>query len=451
MENIKKWIIFVVIFIILLLGILLIVLLTKKSGQGLLGSQNKDTIGEADISVDIETTIIPEKDYNTFFSIEKNLQNYCLYLRVGNTKALYELLTQEYISNNQITEENIKNHLPKIEGSDYEFKLYELYVNDNELYPIYYAYGEIIQKQNKLEQYNIVYVDRSTLSIKIEPLTKQEYESKIKGTKQKEERKIQRTQFNELKQITLSKEEIATKYFKNYIYQALHDQEKAYSSLDEEYKKAKYAGVQEYKQYISNKQEQLISMDIYSIKKQEDFATEEEYAKYITNLKQRGLNKYAVTQENDYTQYVCVDDYGNYYIFKETAPMQYAVILDTYTIDLPEFKEKYTNATAEQKVLLNIQKFFEAINNKDYKYAYHKLDNTFKANNFTGLEQFENYIKTNFFEQNKLAANEAEIQGDNYLYKITISDATSQDKNTVTKTFVMQLKEGTDFVMSFSK
>ena len=131
--------------------------------------------------------------------------------------------------------------------------------------------------------------------------------------------------------------------------------------------------------------------------------------------------------------------------------MQYAVILDTYTIDLPEFKEKYTNATAEQKVLLNIQKFFEAINNKDYKYAYHKLDNTFKANNFTGLEQFENYIKTNFFEQNKLAANEAEIQGDNYLYKITISDATSQDKNTVTKTFVMQLKEGTDFVMSFSK
>lgn len=451
MENIKKWIIFVVIFIILLLGILLLVLLTKKSEQGLLGGQNKDAIGEADISVDIEETVVLEKDYNTFFSIEKNLQNYCLYLRVRNTKALYELLTEEYINNNKITQENIANYLPKIESSDYEFRLNELYVNDSELYPIYYAYGEIIQKQGKLEQYDTIYVDRSTLSIKIEPLTKQEYEAKIKGAKQQEERKIPRTQFNELKQITLSKEEIATKYFKNYIYQALHDQEKAYSSLDTEYKKAKYAGIEEYKQYISSKQEQLISMDTYSIKKQEDFATEEEYAKYITNLKQRGLNKYAVTGKEDYNQYVCIDDYGNYYIFKETAPMQYTVILDTYTIDLPEFKEKYANATEEQKVLLNIQKFFEAINNQDYKYAYDKLDNTFKANNFSNLQQFENYVKNNFFIQNKLAASEAEIQGDNYLYNITISDATEQSKNTVTQTFVMQLKEGTDFVMSFSK
>lgn len=50
--------------------------------------------------------------------------------------------------------------------------------------------------------------------------------------------------------------------------------------------------------------------------------------------------------------------------------MNFTVILDTYTIDLPEFTEKYTKASDEEKVLLNIQKGFTAINDKDYRYVY---------------------------------------------------------------------------------
>ena len=159
------------------------------------------------------------------------------------------------------------------------------------------------------------------------------------------------------------------------------------------------------------------------------------------------LKRYQKNENNDYTQYVGVDENGDYIIFRLNSVINYNVILDTYTIDLPEFTEKYTKASDEEKVLLNIQKCFTAINDKDYRYVYNKLDNTFKANNFKTLADFEKYINANFFEKNKISAGNARKQSEVYLYDIKISniDGTSS----ITKTFVMQLKENTDFVMSF--
>lgn len=128
--------------------------------------------------------------------------------------------------------------------------------------------------------------------------------------------------------------------------------------------------------------------------------------------------------------------------------MDYTVILDTYTIDLPEFLEKYENAKEEDKVILNLQKCFEALNNNDYKYVYNKLDATFKSNNFKTEADFEKYVKTNFFESNNAKSSNGKKQGDLYTYEVTITDKTEKNTKTVKKTFVMRLNEGTDFVMS---
>ena len=448
MEKIKKWIIILAVMMVILVIALIVLLNSQKNKDSV---SPGDLLGEAEESVEIETNVVQVKDSNTFYTIEKNMQSYFLYLKVGNSEAVYEMLSKDYLAKNNLTQENILNHLPKIQSADYEFSLKQLYLNDSNTYPVYYAKGELLENSKKQEQYLIIYVDQIAASIAVEPITKQEYETKLKANKENEEKQIQRNNYNKLSQISVNNEEIAKKYFKNYIYNALHDVNVAYNSLDEQYKKVKYGSLEEYKKHIAVKQEELISMDLYSIKKQEDFQTEEQYIEYLNKLEQKGLHQYAVSKEANYTQYVCIDDYGNYYIFNETAPMQYSVILDTYTVDLPQFTAKYANSTAEQKVLLNIQKFFEAINTGDYKYAYRKLDQTFKTNNFSTELAFENYVKTNFFTQNKLAAGKADIQNDLYIYQITITDASGKNTNKVTKSFVMQLKEGTDFVMSFSK
>lgn len=196
-----------------------------------------------------------------------------------------------------------------------------------------------------------------------------------------------------------------------------------YELLDKDYKQIKFGSLENFKQYIEINKAEII-----------------------------GINpqQYQVTDgENNTKQYVIIDQNGHYYIIREKGVLDYSILLDTYTIDLPEFTEKYNHSTEEQKVLFNIQKCFEAINQRDYKYVYNKLDETFRNNNFETLAEFETYVKKNFFSKNKLAVGKTEKQGNLYLYNITISDATEKETNTKKKNFVMQLKEGTDFVMSF--
>lgn len=446
MDSIKKLIIIISIIVIVLIIAILVILNLNSSELG----QTDDVIDNAEESVDVEENNLLVQDNNTFYSIEKNLQNYYLYIKVQNKQAVYEMTSQIYIEEHSLTQENILEQFPQIVDDNYEFKLKELYLNDSNIYPIYYASGELLQNDQKEKYYFVIYVDQSTASLEIEPITEEQYIEKVQSEQQNEERKIERKQYNQLNQVTVTTEEIAKKYFQDYIYNAVHDVQMAYSSLNEEYQKAKYPTLQQYQQLLQTKQDELVSMDIYSIKQRDDFATEDEYIQYIANLQQKGLTQYSVTEYEDYTEYVGIDDYNNYYIFQVTSPMQYKIILDTYTIDLPIFTERYANSTEEEKVTLNIQRVFEAINQQDYSYVYNKLDETFKQNNFSTLESFENYAKENFFMQNQVTIGKLEKQNDIYMYEITIRNAIEENSSEITKTIVMQLKEGTDFVMSFS-
>lgn len=142
---------------------------------------------------------------------------------------------------------------------------------------------------------------------------------------------------------------------------------------------------------------------------------------------------------------------GHYYFFNATAVYRYSVILDTYTIDLPEFKEKYYSAKDDtERVALNIQKIFEALNNKDYNYVYSKLAEGFKDKNFKTLESFEKYAKEKFFDNNEIEFLYYKKESDEYYsYTINVSDKKTEEVRTLT--IIMQLKQGTNYVFSFDK
>lgn len=129
--------------------------------------------------------------------------------------------------------------------------------------------------------------------------------------------------------------------------------------------------------------------------------------------------------------------------------MDFKMILDTYTIDLPQFIEKYNQANDETKVALNLQKVFEAINDEDYNYVYNKLDDTFKQNNFPTLESFEEYVKNNFYSKNTITKANYTMENDMYVYGLNISNADNENEF-ITKEFIVKLEEETDFVMSFN-
>ena len=76
---------------------------------------------------------------------------------------------------------------------------------------------------------------------------------------------------------------------------------------------------------------------------------------------------------------------------------------------------------------------------------YNKLDDTFKQTNFKTVQDFANYATQNFAGK-QLKYEECQQQGNLYIFDIKIIDGTKQ----TSKRMIMQLKDGTDFVMSFN-
>ena len=127
--------------------------------------------------------------------------------------------------------------------------------------------------------------------------------------------------------------------------------------------------------------------------------------------------------------------------------MQYTAILDTYTTDLPQYIEKYNQSNSTQKVAMCINRFISAIQNENYTYAYTMLSNGFKNNYFETQTQFENYIKGQIPKKAQITFDSIKSEGDLYMYTVTLQ--TGNETQTITKTFVVRLRQGTDFEISF--
>lgn len=227
---------------------------------------------------------------------------------------------------------------------------------------------------------------------------------------------------NEFSIIDMDTEGVLQIYFNNFKTAVLEDAEVAFNMLDKEYREKRFGNLESFKEYITSN---------YNL------------------IRGASLSSYIANEYGNYTQYVCVDSNGNYCIFRETAIMEYTILLDTYTIELPEFTEKYYNATEQQKVALNIDRFIQAINNKDYAYSYNCLADSYKNNYFKTQKDFETYVKQNFYEKNIVGYKQFDTQGELYTYSVILTNPKTGEQ--LDKTFIMQLGENTDFVLSFNK
>lgn len=243
-----------------------------------------------------------------------------------------------------------------------------------------------------------------------------------KPEEKKESTLIKENEYNTFSVQAVREESLINSFLEDYKENALYYPEDAYNLLDEEYRNKKFGSLEAYEEYVNNNRQE------------------------IENIQ---LDKYMITNQDLNDQYVCIDKNGNYYIITKMSTMEYTVILDTYTVDLPEFLDRYNGADDEYKVGYNVEKFISAINDGDYKYAYNLLDETFRRNNYPSQGDFENFVKANFFENNEIQHNNVEKQGNQFVYGITIinKDNESERKNI---TVIMELGEETDFVMSFS-
>lgn len=103
----------------------------------------------------------------------------------------------------------------------------------------------------------------------------------------------------------ISDEDMAKIYLNDYITNMYYNVEKAYNSLDEEYRIKKFGNIEGYKSYVNS-----------------------------LNYQNYTLSKYYKKDSNGYIVFGVYDNNGNLFIFKTKGVMQYTVYLDDYTVEI---------------------------------------------------------------------------------------------------------------------
>lgn len=300
------------------------------------------------------------------------------------------------------------------------FKAKDIKILEGERIYSFAIYGTL---ENQEEMYLIIRVDMENSTYKIEEIhntvnhiNQINLETNLKYIEENGE--------NYFEFVTMRDEHTCRMYLKHFTQMELENPEEAYSKIEEEYRKERFPTFLDYQEYIE-KCKQIIEEGI--------------------------LAKYLVNYHDDYVEYILVDNYDNYYTIKANAVLDYSIILDNYTIKLENYEENYKKLTDEKKVQANVYLFLKMINTKDYRHAYELLSDTFKNNNFATLEEFKEVIQNSFFSYNLDTQNaNVKKEGNYHIYETTIKESSSSAAESKKLTVIMQLKEGTDFVMSFN-
>lgn len=360
------------------------------------------------------------KNYDIYYGYDDNNQ----YTQIVNPyEGVIDVLSKKYIEDNKITSNNIQNHIQLLENKVIFVPL-QMRVMENTNTEKYLVYGMIQNLDNQYisDIYLFVNLCEINSTFSIEPI-KNEDKNIYDIDYANEDALIEEKDFNDYIPVKISSEYMCQQYFNSYKNIALAKPEMAYEFLDKEYREKRFGDITSYTKYLQANQEDLKTLQ---------------------------LSQYLVNGYDEYTEYVCKDQHGNLYIFNEKAIMDFTMKLDTYTIPTENFTKTYQSANAQKKVMMNVDKWVQMLNNRDYTAAYQVLDETFRNNKFGSEARFETYMRQNYPLHYKINDSSFSDEGATYVEHIKLIDITTEGSEAKELDVIMKLEEGTDFVMSFS-
>lgn len=335
-------------------------------------------------------------------------------------KNAYNLLSSEYIEKNKIDLENVYQYVPKVDQK-LVFVPIDMKLKNGENVNKYKVYGYVTDLEYNFisNLYVIVNLDIENKTFSIEPINEKTYQTE---NIENSNIRIEKNDNNQYTYQQLSEEYRLKQYFQNYKMMLLSNVDLAYKYLDDTYKEKCFGNIDNFKKYVHENRKKLMGIT---------------------------LAQYDAKTQGDLTQYIEKDTKENYYVFSisNTNPAEFTVMLDIYVMNLSKVEEDYKKADDQDKVSLNTMRFINAINDKKYYYAYNILAESYKNRNFNTQEEFETYVKDNFFENNTIEEGAFKEEVGYYVYILTLSDGNG---NTKKVNIVMELGEETDFTMSFS-
>ena len=417
MKGIK---IVIISLVVLLIVSIILLIFIKNSSPTFSDSNVLDAnSGPQDNIIELNSYIEKETDDNKIFAVNEYINQMLSYENNEDSEAVRQLVSnyQEIESLNLKQKQSI-------------FYVQEIYRRESLEKVNYFVRGILWTVDTDYEEtlndmYFKVDLDYITNALQISVINQQIFNQTTQDTETiVEDFNIELKEYNGFEQKSYSTEEICSKYLSDFIIKLKYDRDLAFEFVDEEYKEQKFnSDIDIFNEYINNNEDRIYNATIQN---------------YLKDIKENSL------------EYTILDTYNNYYIIESTGGLEYKIILDNYTIETEQFISEYEQATEQEKVTTNISKVVQWINTKDYTQIYNKLDEEFKQNNFSDLDTFETYIQENFFSFNNMEVQSIEKISDNYICEVQLSSGYGLASEQVTKTFIMQLKEGTDFVMSFT-
>lgn len=419
MNKSKKVLLVMGIVVVLLIIIIIILLINNTKNE----QQNTDIIGGGTYG-DKETQTDKELVENTtvFFTVENCINDYVSYIQEQDNKAIYNLLDENYVKNNKININNVKDYIENFNSNEM-FIATKMYEQRKENINTYIVEGLKDDSEYNTNLYYIVEFDINKSTYNITPLFDNNYKNLDDINVETEAYTIKENENNVFKYYRISNEAVAEKYLNYYTKLARQNPEKAFSLIDENYRKERFKDFETYKNYsnrMSNKYDNLnIVGDSYEVL-------------------------------SDSTKYILKDSENEVYTIVAKEIMNFSIQLDDYTIETDEFKKLYLSATNEAKAVTNAEKFMKMVNAKDYETAYQLLDDTYRANVFPTFDLYEQSLEASFFDNNYYSITDISEQGSYYIVTLDLKDRISSAANTKQIKIIIGLQDGTNFKMSFA-
>ena len=359
--------------------------------------------------------------YNENMDIEQNS------LSIANEEeqkeAILAMLDNTYVNKNAIDE----NYEEKIQLINYEYNLIPIQIKvryeENIIEYLVNAYIENANDFSLEEKYYIVRIDNRNGTFSIEPID--EVNEDIDSIQvERINNTIEKNQYNQYYLETISVERLVKIYMDFFTSMTLKHPDIIYNKyLENEYKEKRFENQEDFYNYVEKNREEF---------------------------EQIRATKYLLDNSDSKTKYVLMDQYNNTYEFYEESTMVYKVRMDTYTIPDEKFLEEYNKSNEQKKVMLNVDKWVEMLNNRDYKHAYNVLDETFRNNSIGTEEDFEKYIKEHCPSHYEVEYKEFNKEGNTYIQSIELKDIENEEAPVIKVNIIMQLLQDIDFTMSFS-
>lgn len=431
MDKIKWWIIGIVILILIIVTVLL--LLPKDNNQNNIKSENiaeNESTNTINVEDENSKTGTPEKaveaGYKEYYTVANCISSYLdatninnsSYFSVNENGEKYQIISNDKIREkiNALRSNVVNSNIQTIEEKNI-FTPIDIIVLEQGRVSSYGVYGVTsnLNMEYLADKYYVVNLDSTNKAFSVQELTNNYSNvNQISATKLDS---IEKNDYNEFEYSNIDNEYKYKQVFMNIKRLLLVKPEVAYEYLDDDYKNERFGNYQYFKQYIDNNRDKLIGISPRRYKE-------------------------------DDSKLLLMDQDSNWYEFEITGTMKYKVKIDNYIILFDKDIEEYNKLSDDEKAKYDIKRWLKMLNNKDYKYAYQFLDETFRNNNYGTEADFEKFMKDNYPERYEYSVSDLKQEGNVYTAEIelNIEDEEFSDKY---MTVIIRLDEGTDFTLSF--